>query len=46
MKGRRNGGPAIAKLLGRTDASILVDRAEEERCTSDRVDRARVERLQ
>jgi hypothetical protein len=29
MKGRRNGGPAIAKVLGRTDMSIYVDRAME-----------------
>jgi hypothetical protein len=29
MKERRNGGPALGKVLGRTDASILVDRAME-----------------
>jgi hypothetical protein len=29
MKGRRYGGPAIAKVLGRTDMSIYVDRAME-----------------
>jgi len=27
-KWRRNGGSIIAKVLGRTDASIIVDRAE------------------
>lgn len=36
---------SCAKVLGRTDASIFVDRAEEERCTSDRVDRPRFARL-
>jgi hypothetical protein len=29
MKGRRNGEPAIAKVMGRTDMSIYVDRAVE-----------------
>jgi len=29
MKRRRNGGSAIAKVLGRTDRSISVDRAKE-----------------
>jgi hypothetical protein len=36
---------SCAKVLGRTDASIFVDRAEEERCTSDRMDRPRFARL-
>lgn len=36
---------SCAKVLGRTDASIFVDRTEEERCTSDRVDRPRFARL-
>jgi len=30
---------SCAKVLVRTDTSIFVDRAEEERCTSDRMDR-------
>jgi hypothetical protein len=29
VKGRRNGGPVIAKALGRTGMSINVDRADE-----------------
>jgi hypothetical protein len=29
MKGRRNGGPTIAKVLGRTDMSIDGDRTKE-----------------
>ena len=36
---------SCAEVLGRTDASIFVDREEEERCTSDRVDRPRFARL-
>ena len=36
---------SCAKVFGRTDASIFVDRTEEERCTSDRVDRPRFVRL-
>jgi hypothetical protein len=29
MKGRRNGGLVIVKVLGRTDMSIYADRAKE-----------------
>ena len=29
MKGRRSGGPVIARVLGSTDRSIYVDRADE-----------------
>ena len=36
---------SCAKVFGRTDASIFVDRTEEERCTSDCVDRPRFARL-
>ena len=35
-----------AKILDRTDTSIFVDKAAEERCTSDCVDRPRFVRLQ
>jgi hypothetical protein len=46
MKGEGMPEQPCAKVLGRTDTSISVDKAAEERCSSARVDRPRFGRLQ
>ena len=46
MKGEGMADQSCAKVVGRTDTSIFTDKAAEERCTSDRVDRSRLGRFQ
>ena len=46
MKGEGMADQSCAKVVGRTDTSIFTDKAAEERCTSDRVDRPRLGRFQ